>query len=92
MFDETMIKYTNFTLIFIDWKLVNYFSNILNYRIKKETFNMKFILSLNIVTNNDLYYGSCNLKLDLLKKNVHLNLYYRNQIDKFIENCLKKVD
>ena len=70
-----------------NYYLDSLFSDKRNERIRKKSDHYSFLAVLNIVTPNDLLYGSCRLKLDFLRRNIHFNLYYQFQIDHFISNC-----
>ena len=76
----------DFLLFFyIDTSLLNQLAEFKNIRMS--TKNHAFIKSLYIITKNDVNFIDCKLIFSLLKRNIHLNMFYAHQIERFIKNC-----
>jgi Leucine-rich repeat (LRR) protein len=84
--NESLYRLTNLKKAFIDKKLIVLFDKMVNKNIKKRNV-YTFLYSIFIVTEDDLDFHNCSLTLDFIKRNVHLNLYYWNQIDSFLDKC-----
>jgi Leucine-rich repeat (LRR) protein len=71
---------------FIDKNMILVFDKKVNNNLKKRNV-YTFLYSMFIVTEDDLEYLNCLKTIDFLKRNVHLNLYYYDQIDNFLIKC-----
>ena len=72
---------------FIDIQMIKYFLEIINSRHIKLNSNLKYYESINLITKDNLNYFDCLQTFSFLKRNIHLNLYYYNQITQFLISC-----
>ena len=87
-----VIKKTNSNLFSINRDNFLLMSKNKNNRIVRYNGNYVFIKSFNLITKDVISSSSdltddCQLVLDFLKKNVHLNLYSHEQAKDFIYKC-----
>ena len=71
-------------VLFLDKKSINYFSKVKNDRFVMSKGNVMFLKSISIILNDDLNFIDFDIQLEFLKRNIHLNLYYHHQIERFI--------
>jgi Leucine-rich repeat (LRR) protein len=77
-----LLKYVN-----LDVQLIGYLEEFTNVIIAKRNEAFTFIKSLFILTKNDLNFIDCKLIFNYLKRNIHLNLFFNDQIDRFLLTC-----
>ena len=77
----------NFQQVFIDKPLVALFAKRENQKIIKKKCRYTFLRSLFLVIESDLEYHDCDQTLDFIQRNIHINLFYYDQIDFFFEKC-----
>jgi internalin A len=85
-------KHPNLKFIYIDTNFKDYFSIFNNDIVAKRNEAFTFIKSLFILTKNELTFFDCKLIFNYLKKNIHFNLFYNDQIDRFLATCTLSLD
>jgi Leucine-rich repeat (LRR) protein len=73
--------------VFIDKPLISLFDKRENFRIDRKKAKYIFLISLFLVIEQDLKYHDCEQTLDFIQRNIHLNLFYYDQIDSFFDKC-----
>ena len=77
--------------VFIDQNLIALFDKRENHDIIKKKAKYTFLRSLFLVIEQDLEYHDCDQTLDFIQRNIHINLFYYDQIDSFFEKC-RRID
>ena len=72
---------------YIDVNFIAFFTHYKNDNIVKKYESHSFIKSLFILTKDNIYYLNCSLIFSFLKRNIHLNLFYGHQIERFLTEC-----
>jgi hypothetical protein len=81
---------TDLRKVFLDKKQTHFFEKRRNNKIverKAKNKFYKFLHALFLVTEDDLSFLDCTLTLDFMKRNIHFNLFYYEQVDWFFERC-----
>ena len=71
-------------IVFLDKESIKYFSKTKNQRSEYSKGNYKFIKSLNIIIKDQLEFIDFMVQIEFLRRNIHLNLYHQEQIERFI--------
>ncbi len=75
----------NLDHVLVNTNTINAFINFKNKRL--DIYNKHFLDAVFIITTDDLSFLNCSLTLDFIKRNIHLNLFYNEQISNFLINC-----
>jgi Leucine-rich repeat (LRR) protein len=88
----TFDRMDKFTLVSIDKIQIDMFkaSKLTNYKVdkrKEKNKVYKFLKGVFLVTEEDLEFVDCQLTLSFMRRNIHFNLFYNQQVDLFMEKC-----
>jgi internalin A len=72
---------------FIDICFIKHFSDFNNSIIVKQYESVRFIKSLFILTKDNISFFDCKLTFNFIKRNIHFNLFYSHQVERFISIC-----
>ncbi len=75
--------------IYLDVSQIPLFSHIVNKRVfmVKNGKRYTFLYSLYLILENEPETVDCLLTLDFIKRNVHFNLYFDHQVERFQREC-----
>ena len=74
-------------VVFIDKSQIFLFEKRKNHKIIKKKSKYIFLRSLFVVIEQELEYHDCDQTLAFIKRNIHLNLFYFDQVDSFFDKC-----
>ncbi len=72
---------------FIDKESIKFYEKVRNERVVRRVGNSLFLKAYFVLIQSDLNFLSCTTQFELLKRNIHLNLFYSFQIDRFFNSC-----
>ena len=85
---ENILNSSILRQLFIDKSLIKYLNKSLNQRVAKiKSDHYLFLLSFHVNINDDLEYLNCQLSIDFIRRNIHLNLFYQEQLKRFLKFC-----
>ncbi len=86
--DEKFIEIPKrLTQLYLDQDLIGMFDQPVNFRVNKNKNKYTFLTTLYLITENDLEFIDCDLTLDYIERNIHLNLFFDFQVSLFLEKC-----
>ena len=57
------------------------------HELKKSKSFIKYYVSANLISLNNMFHSDCLLTIDYLKRRIHFNLFLHEQIDQFFAKC-----